>query len=267
MNRLSNSFKTALQNRDPQIGLWLSLPDASVAELCAGAGFDWLLLDGEHAPSDVRTMIEQLRAIAPYHSHPIARPPNGSLDIIKQYLDIGAQTLLVPMVDTAEQATALAAAFTYPPAGVRGVSSLTRAARWGRVDDYFATARDDLCLLVQVETTKGVENIEAIAATPGVDGVFIGPSDLAASMGFLGQPADRKVIDAIEKAISRVCAAGKPCGILAVDETLATRYLAQGCTFVAVGADALLLRRSADELRVKFAKIEQRDLGHNCHSD
>jgi 4-hydroxy-2-oxoheptanedioate aldolase len=248
-----NQFKLALQQKRKQIGLWLGLASPYSAELCAGAGFDWLLLDGEHAPNDVRSLLAQLQAVAPYPSHPIIRPVIGDTAIIKQMLDIGAQTLLVPMVETAEQAATLVSATRYPPEGVRGVgSALARASRWNRRSGYLDEADAQICLLVQVESKKGLDNLEAIASVDGVDGVFIGPADLSAALGHRGNPGHPEVQQAIESSIRKVVALGKAAGILMADEKLARRYLGLGCTFVAVGADTTLLVRSTQALAERF---------------
>ncbi len=250
-----NRFKLALQNKQPQIGLWLSLADAYSTELCAGAGFDWLLLDGEHAPNDVRSLLAQLQAIAPYPSHPIARVPMGhghlGETLIKQYLDIGAQTLLVPMVDTPEQAATLVRATRYPPQGIRGMAG-ARASGWGRNPAYVHEANAQICLLVQAETQTALTNLDAIAATEGVDGVFIGPADLSASLGHVGNPGHPQVQAAIEDAIRRITRAGKAAGILSPDEAVARRYLELGATFVAVGLDTNLLVRHTSALAARF---------------
>ena len=230
--------------------------DAVGAEVRAGAGFDWLLIDGEHAPNDVRSLMAQLQAVAPYPAAPVVRPVTGDVALIKQVLEIGAQTILIPMVETAEQAAALAAAMQYPPAGVRGVgAALGRSSRWNRIPDYLKRADEEMCLLVQIETLRGVENIKAIAGTPGVDGVFIGPADLSASMGHLGEMTHPEVLAAIEQCISHIHAAGKAAGILMGDETLVKRYLELGCTFIAVGADTLILAQGADRMASKFKAL------------
>jgi 4-hydroxy-2-oxoheptanedioate aldolase len=248
-----NQFKLALQQKQPQIGLWLGLADSYSTELCAGAGFDWLLLDGEHAPNDVRSMLSQLQTIAAYPSHPVIRPPIGDTVLIKQMLDIGAQTLLVPMVESAEQAQALVAATRYPPEGIRGMAAgLVRASRWNTWPDYAHEADAQICLLLQVETKKGLDNLDAIASVDGVDGVFIGPADLSAALGHRGNPGHPEVQQAIEHAISKIVALGKAAGILSSDEKLARRYLDLGCTFVAVGSDAALLARSTRSLARQF---------------
>lgn len=248
-----NTFKAALGRETPQIGLWLGLANAYTAEIAAGAGFDWLLIDGEHAPNDLPAMVGQLQAVAASSSHPVVRAPIGETWIIKQLLDIGAQTILVPMVETAEQAAALVRAMKYPPEGVRGVgAALARASNFNRVPDYLTTANAQTCLLVQVETVAALRAIEEIAAVEGVDGIFIGPSDLAADMGFLGKPGARAVQDAVEDGIARIIAAGKPAGILTPDETLARRYIDLGARFVAVGTDVTLLSQATSVLLAKF---------------
>lgn len=248
-----NTFKQALKANRAQIGLWVAMADSYSAEIVAGAGFDWLLLDGEHAPNDIRSLLAQLQAIAPYPSHPIIRPPVGDTHLIKQLLDIGAQTLLIPMVDSAEQARTLVRAVRYPPDGVRGVgNAISRAARWNRVSGYLDKAADDICLLLQVETRAGLEALDAIAATDGVDGVFIGPSDLSAALGHRGNPGHPDVQAAIEGGIARILAAGKAAGILTADEALARRYLELGATFVAVGADVSVFARGVERLAKTF---------------
>ncbi|GLK59512.1 4-hydroxy-2-oxoheptanedioate aldolase [Azotobacter vinelandii] len=247
-----NRFKQGLAATQ-QIGLWVGLADPYCAELAANAGFDWLLLDAEHAPNDLRSLLAQMQAVAPYPGHPIIRPPVGDAVLIKQLLDIGAQTLLVPMVERAEQAEELVRAMHYPPTGIRGVgAALARASRWNNIPTYLAEADEQMCLLVQVESLKGLENLDAIAAVDGVDGVFIGPADLSAAMGHRGNPGHPEVQAAIEDAIARIRAAGKAAGILSADEKLARRYLALGCAFVAVGVDTSLLMRSLKSLAANF---------------
>lgn len=248
-----NKFKQALADKQQQIGLWLSLANSYTAEICATAGFDWLLLDCEHAPNDVRGVLEQLQAVAPYRSHPIVRPVNGDPALIKQLLDVGAQTLLVPMVDTAEQAQRLVSATLYPPQGIRGVgAAAARVSRWGMRTDYLDRANDEVCLLVQVETRLALDNLEQICAVDGVDGVFIGPADLSASLGHRGNPGHPEVQAAIEDAIRRIVASGKAAGTLVSDIKLARRYLDLGCTFVAVGLDVRVLASGVHALRAEF---------------
>ncbi len=249
----SNHFLAAIRQGQTQIGCWVGLADANVAEALAGCGFDWLLLDGEHAPNDVRTVLEQLRAVAPYAVSPIVRPVQGDVALIKQYLDVGAQTLLVPMVDTPEHAALLVKAMRYPPEGIRGVgAALARASRWNQIDNYLNLANEQMCLLVQAETPLALKNLEAIANTEGVDGVFFGPADLSASMGYRGQPSHPEVQKAIMDAIVKVRAAGKAAGILVTDQKLANDYIAHGANFVAVGVDTTLLVKAATSLAHSF---------------
>ena len=255
MKMPTNQFLAAIRQDQTQIGCWVGLADANVAEALAGCGFDWLLLDGEHAPNDVRTVLEQLRALAPYAVSPIVRPVQGDVALIKQYLDVGAQTLLVPMVDTPEHAAHLVKAMRYPPEGIRGVgAALARASRWNQVENYLHLANEQMCLLVQAETPLAMKNVEAIAKTEGVEGVFFGPADLSASMGFRGQPSHPEVQNAIIDAIAKVRAAGKAAGILVTDQKLANDYLAHGANFVAVGVDTTLLVKAATELAHSFKK-------------
>jgi len=248
-----NAFKRRIASPGAQIGLWLGLADPYTAELCATAGFDWLLVDGEHGPNDLRSMLGALQAIAPYPSHPVVRIPQGETALIKQVLEIGATTLLVPMVESADQARELVRAMRYPPAGVRGVGSgLARSSRWGALGSYLKAANEQVCLLVQVETAAALAQIDSIVAVEGVDGVFIGPADLSASMGHLGQPGHPEVRAAIDHAIERILAAGKAPGILATDETLARHYIELGVRFVAVGVDATLLAQTTRTLAQRF---------------
>ncbi|AVN32008.1 4-hydroxy-2-oxoheptanedioate aldolase [Serratia marcescens] len=250
---LTNHFKRALQEKRPQIGLWLGLCSSYSAELLAGAGFDWLLIDGEHAPNNVQTVLGQLQAVAPYPSRPVVRPPWNDAVIIKQLLDVGAQTLLIPMIQNAEQARDAVRATRYPPHGVRGVgSALARASRWNRVPDYLQQADEQMCVLVQIETREAVKNLDAILQVEGVDGVFIGPADLSADMGFAGNTQHPEVQRTIDDAIARIRAAGKAPGILMANKALAQRYLEAGALFVAVGVDTTLLARAAEALADEF---------------
>ena len=248
-----NLFKQRIAQPGAQIGLWLGLADPYAAELCATTGFDWLLIDGEHGPNDLRSMLGALQAVAPYPAQPVLRIPQGDATLIKQVLEIGATTLLVPMVETAAQARELVRATRYPPHGVRGVGSgLARSSRWSGHANYLHEADDSICLLLQVETASALAQLDEIAAVEGVDGVFIGPADLSASMGHLGNPGHPDVKLAIDGAIGRILAAGKAPGILAVDEALARHYIELGARFVAVGVDATLLARTARALAARF---------------
>lgn len=235
-----NNFKRRLAEPGVQYGMWISMADPVAAEISAGAGFDWLMIDAEHSPNDLRTLLVQLQAVTGYDVSTVIRPPKGDSVIIKQYLDLGAQTVLIPMVETAEQAAEMVRATRYPPAGVRGVAT-GRAARWGRVDNYFREANDEMCVLVQVETLTGIENLTEIAQVDGVDGVFIGPSDLGAALGHIGDPSHVEVRTAVTDAIRAVRAAGKPAGVLSVNPDLAREYRDAGANFVAVGVDTQLL--------------------------
>ena len=248
-----NPFKQALKDGRRQIGLWQSMASPLTAEICAGAGFDWLLFDGEHAPNDVPSMLAQLQAVESYPSHAIARPPIGDVVLIKLYLDLGFQTLLIPLVDTAEQARQMVRAMRYPPDGIRGVGAgSARVARWNRVENYFQDADAQMCLLVQAETRRAIENLEAIAAVEGVDGIFIGPADLSASLGHRGNAAHPEVQAVIEDAIHRIVKAGKAAGILTSNNDWARRYLDLGATFVAVGTDVGILAKQTVALANRF---------------
>ena len=243
---MENAFKTALKAGKPQIGLWLGLTSSYSAELLAGAGFDWLLIDGEHAPNSVQTVLTQLQAIAPYPSQPVVRPSWND----------PVQTLLVPMVQNADEARLAVSATRYPPAGIRGVgSALARASRWNRIPEYLHQANDAMCVLVQIETREALKNLPQILDVEGVDGVFIGPADLSADMGFAGNPQHPEVQAAIEQAIAQILSAGKAPGILMANEQLAKRYLSLGALFVAVGVDTTLLARSAEALAARFTDV------------
>ncbi|OYU37884.1 MAG: 2-keto-3-deoxy-L-rhamnonate aldolase [Pseudorhodobacter sp. PARRP1] len=253
-----NPFKAALAAGKPQIGLWLGLANPITADLCANAGFDWLLIDGEHAPNDIPTILAQAQAIGD-RSHVIVRPPLGEVHRIKQILDLGVQTVLVPMIETEAQAAEMARAMLYPPQGVRGVgAALARASNFGTTPAYLATANAQTCLLLQIESRAGLAQLDAIAATPGVDGVFIGPADLAADMGYLGNPAAAEVQAAVEAALKRTMSHGKAAGILTSDRALAQRYLDLGARFVAVGSDVGLLSGASAGLRGAFGGLTEK---------
>ena len=259
-----NAFKTAIAQGRPQIGLWQGLGNPYTAEICAAAGFDWLLIDGEHGPNDTLTLLSQLQAIAAYPAtHVIARIPMGHGEVgemlIKQYLDMGVQTLLVPMVETGEQAARLVRCSRYPQddgkGGIRGMAG-ARASGWGRRSNYYHEANAQVCMLLQVESVEGMKNIDAIAQTEGVDGVFIGPADLSATMGHVGNPGHPDVQAAIEHAIARIRHAGKAAGILTPNEALARKYLELGCSFVAVGLDTSLLVQATSALATRFKDVK-----------
>jgi 4-hydroxy-2-oxoheptanedioate aldolase len=247
-----NRFKAAIGAGQLQVGLWSGLSNNITVEVLANAGFDWLLLDTEHSPNELPMVHSQLQAIAQGKAHPIVRPPWNDTVTIKRYLDVGVQTLLIPFVQDAQEARNAVAATRYPPHGVRGYSAAARASDYGRVKDYAKRCEEQLCVLLQVETPDALANIESIAAVDGVDGIFIGPGDLSASMGYLGQPTHPEVVAAIEDAIARIRACNKAAGILVGDETLARRYIGLGCTFVAVGSDIGVLARGAEALAAKY---------------
>ncbi|MFK7602020.1 aldolase/citrate lyase family protein [Deinococcus sp. SM5_A1] len=251
-----NTFKIALERGDTLYGLWLALADSYSAEVCAGAGFDWLLIDGEHAPNDLRSTLAGLQALAAYPAvAPLVRPPVGDAVGMKRLLDIGARNILIPMVESAEQARELVSTTRYPPRGVRGVgASLARASSFGRDADYLRHADHGVCLMLQIESVAGLVALDEIAAVDGVDGVFIGPADLAASFGQLGNPGHADVQNAIRDAATRIRAAGKAAGILSTDEAQAHTYLEWGYTFVAVGTDVTLLSRASTALAARFKK-------------
>ena len=222
--------------------------------MIAGAGFDWLLLDMEHSPNDLESLLAQLQAAAPYGTHPVVRVPWNDMVTIKRVLDVGAQSLLVPYVCTAPEARAAVSFTRYPPQGARGVAGTTRATRFGRIKEYARRAQEEICLLVQVETQSALDSIEAICAIDGVDGVLIGPADLHASLGYAGEIANPKVMPAIDDAIRRTRKAGKAPGILTPSEGDARRWLDCGALFVAVGADVGILARGAEALAQKFKR-------------
>lgn len=248
-----NRFKQGLREGRQLVGLWSSLSSAAATEILADSGFDWILIDSEHAPNEVPMVADQLRAASLGRATPVVRPPWNDPVNLKRLLDVGVQTLLVPFVQSPEEAARAVAATRYPPRGIRGVASVHRANRYGRIPDYFARANDEMCVLVQLETRAAVDALEGIAAVDGVDGVFIGPSDLAASLGHLGNNSHPDVRRMIEDACRRAGAVGIPIGILAPLETDASAYLAMGFGFVAVGSDVVVLRKGCDAL-VKLFK-------------
>jgi len=247
-----NSFKRALKAGQLQVGLWCSLSSHYCVEVVAGAGFDWLLLDTEHSPNDLESLLPQLQAAAAYPVTPVVRVPWNDTVTIKRVLDIGAQSLLIPYVQNAHEARVAVAATRYPPVGMRGVAGGTRATRFGRIQDYAQRAHEELCVLVQVETKQALEHIEAIAGVDGVDGLFIGPADLHASLGYVGETANAAVLPVIEDAVTRIRSAGKAAGILVSDEKLAKRYIEMGCLFTAVGTDVGILAQGSEQLAARF---------------
>lgn len=249
----TNRWAELLRGDQTQIGMWIASGNAYSAEICAGAGLDWLMLDQEHVPNDIRSTLAQLQAVAAYPVEVLVRPASGDPVAIKQLLDIGATNLIVPMVESADEARALVAATRYPPEGIRGVgSALARASRWNRVSDYLITADEGITLTVQVESLEGLKALEEIASVEGIDGVFIGPADLAASMGYLGKPESPDVVAAIEQAISMIVSCGTFAGVNAFNEKFARRYMAAGANFVLVGADVTLLARGSEALAGQY---------------
>lgn len=247
-----NRFKHAIAAGEQQIGFWSSLANHVSVELLAGCGFDWLLLDMEHSANELPMVQCQLQAMMGSDTQAVVRPPWNDMVTIKRLLDAGAQSLLIPYVETEEQARNAVAYTRYPPEGVRGYASASRASGFGRVPDYTKNSERELCVLLQIESRLGLENLERIAAVEGVDGVFIGPGDLSAALGHAGEIKHPEVQAAIEDALRRIVAAGKPAGILTGDETLARRYIELGCTFTAVGSDVGILGRGAEQLATRF---------------
>lgn len=245
----TNPFKQALANGERQIGCWLSLAEASAAEIMGTAGFDWLVIDGEHGPNDIRSIRDQLMALQASDSHAVVRVPVAETWVIKQVLDAGAQTVLVPIIESAEQAREVVRACQYPPHGTRGVgASATRASRFASVSEYIQTADQEICVLLQVENRAGIAALDEILTVEGVDGVFIGPADLSTDMGFQGDSAHPEVRQVIADALSKITASGKAPGILGVSEDATQSYLDMGAQFLAVGIDVLLLVQSARAL-------------------
>ena len=252
------TFRDALHNQTgaagrPLAGMWVCSGSPLVAEICAGSGLDWLLIDAEHSPNGLESILAQLQAVNGYPVHAMVRPPVNDTVLIKQYLDLGAQNLLIPMVNSAAEAQAAVAATRYPPSGVRGVgSALARASRWNRVPDYLAGASGTVSVTVQIESAAAVEAVAEILAVDGVDAIFLGPSDLAASMGVLGQQEHPDVRAAVEHCLAAAAAAGKPAGVNAFNPATAHHYLASGAAFVLVGADVALLARGSEALAARF---------------
>jgi len=249
-----NRFKEAILQARPQIGLWCSLCSNVVAEVIGGAGFDWILIDTEHAPNELPMVLGQLQGLVGSPSAPVVRPAWNDMVLMKRLLDIGVQNFLVPYVQTPEEARAAVAATRYPPQGIRGVAVTHRANQYGRVKDYYKRANEEICLIVQIETALALKNIEAIAAVDGVNALFIGPSDLAAALGHLGDNGHPEVRAAIAEGFRRIRKSGKAPGILAPIEADARHWLSEGCIVLAVGSDVGLLARQSEELAAKFRK-------------
>ena len=251
---MNNRWTRRISDGDPRIGMWVASGSGYVTEICAGSGIDWVLLDQEHAPNDLRTTLEQLQVLAGYPDVDVlVRPPSADPVAIKQLLDVGAPNIIVPMIEGPGDAAAAVAATRYPPEGIRGVgSALARASRWNRISDYLVTADETASLTVQVESVAGLALLGEIADVDGVDAVFIGPADLAASMGKLGQPEHPDIVSTIEAALATIVQHGKRAGVNAFNESLARRYMTAGASFVLVGADVALLARSTEELAARY---------------
>lgn len=249
-----NTFKAALAAQQIQIGCWSALANPITTEVLGLAGFDWLLLDGEHAPNDITTFVPQLMALKGSPSAPVVRVPTNDPVVIKRLLDIGFYNFLIPFVETEEEAVLAVASTRYPPEGIRGVSVSHRANMFGTVPDYFAQSNKNISILVQIESQSGVDNLDAILSTDGIDAVFVGPSDLAASLGYLGNAAHPEVQRTIQHIFARAKAHGKPSGILAPVEADARRYLEWGATVVAVGSDLGVFRAGTQKLADSFKK-------------
>ena len=254
MDPFTNQFKRRLAAGDVQIGMWTSLAHATAAEIVAGSGFDWILIDAEHAPNPAATVLTQLHAAQGSSAAVIVRPPSSSAGELQPLVDIGVNTFLLPMVEAADQAVDAVAALRYAPRGRRGVAT-TRASRWGRVPDYWKRADDEICVVAQIETVPALAALEEIAAVDGVDALFFGPSDLSASMGLLGQPNHPHVQDVVADAIARTRAHGSPAGVFATVAETAARYVAAGATIVAAGVDTSLLATASAQLAGTYAAL------------
>lgn len=256
--RLDPTFAQVLSRADrPLYGGWICSGSPVAAEIMAGSGLDWVLIDMEHAPNGLESVLAQLHAVSGYPITPMVRVPAGETTVIKQVLDLGVQNILIPMISTAEQARQVAAMAQYPPAGVRGVgSALSRSGRWNRVEGYLRHAADHVSVFVQIETADGVDNAAEIAATDGIDGVFCGPSDLAASMGLIGEQTHPRVVERVKDAFAAITAAGKPAGVNAFDPVAAHDYVQAGARWVLVGADVALMARGAEKLAADFISPE-----------
>jgi 4-hydroxy-2-oxoheptanedioate aldolase len=251
-----NFFKHAIQQNKLQVGLFSLLSHHVSAEILAGCGFDFIILDTEHAPSDVLLVLQQLQAMVGGSAHAIVRPATNDIVLIKRLLDIGVQTLMVPHVQNAAEARQAVASMWYPPRGIRGLGPVSRAANYGRIVNYHEHAEAELCLMVQIENQEGLDNIEEIAAVDGVDAIFIGPGDLSAELGYIGRATHPDMRRVFKDAIARITACGKPAGIVASDEALAREYLGAGINVLASGADAILLARAGEELAQRFKRLD-----------
>lgn len=248
----ANHFKRAIKSGKSQIGFWCSLASNVSIEILAGSGFDWLLLDTEHSPNELPQVFNQLQAMMENDTHPIVRPAWNDMVMIKRFLDAGVQTLLIPTIQTKEEAEQAVAFTRYPPNGMRGYASGSRSSRFGRIDDYHTKCEEEICVLVQIETKQGLDNLDKISRVEGVDGVFIGPGDLSAGLGYLGQTGHPNVRKIIEDAIRRIRDTGNAPGILTGVDEEARAYIDAGCLFTAVGSDAGLLARGSEKIAKSF---------------
>lgn len=248
-----NHFKKSAQTGERQLGAFMAFADPVSAELMATTGFDWLLIDGEHGPNDIKSVMAQLQALAAYPVNAVVRMQDHNVADIKRVLDVGGQTLLIPMVESADQAKQLVQAVQYPPKGIRGMGGgLTRATRWGSISDYLEKADDNICLILQLESPEGIAQLDAITNTDGVDAVFIGPADLAAAMGYIGEPAHPEVCKVVENAIKRIHALGKPVGVYCGDPEQVKAFQTMGASFFLIAADTMLLKQAAGGLLKAF---------------
>lgn len=242
---MMDNLKTALQSGDPLLGMWVNMGSSYTAEICATCGFDWLLIDAEHGPNDVRSVLAQLQAVAAHPVHPVVRIPNKDTSLIKRYLDIGTKSFLVPFIDNADAANNLVAATRYPPEGIRGIGAgLARVSEWGARSSYLAKAHDEITLIAQIESVEGLSNVEEIAQVEGINALFFGPADIAGSLGKIGQNTDNEVFDAIETGITVAQRHGMPCGVYVSDQTLLKRCQAAGANLFGVAADVALLAQN-----------------------
>lgn len=260
MDATVRSFKDRIRHATPAIGMWVASGSPLVAEICAGSELDWLIIDGEHAPNDLRSTLAQLQAAAAYPIDVVVRVPIGDPVLIKQHLDIGATSLLVPMIHDRASAEAVVRAVRYPPEGERGVgSAVARSSRWNRHATYMDEANERITTIVQIESRQAIDELEEIASVDGIDAVFVGPADLAASLGHRGRQDHPEVIQTVLDVLQRAAEAGKPVGVNAFDETLARRYLAAGARFIVVGADVSLLAAGSTQLATRFSSSPTRE--------
>ncbi|MGI9402631.1 MAG: HpcH/HpaI aldolase family protein [Rhizobiaceae bacterium] len=258
MELSANHFKSKLAAGELQIGLWSNLASTTSAEVISASGFDWVMLDMEHGPNELLSVIAQAQVLAASSSSVLVRPPWNDFVLIKRLLDAGLQSLLIPFVQNAEEAISAVRAVRYPPEGIRGIGGTTRATAYGRVREYTARANSEICLMVQVESAEALDRLEEIASVDGINGVFVGPADLAASLGHLGDMGAAPVQDAIKSTASRLKKIGVPAGIVTGDPAQARQYIDWGYRFVGVGTDSSLLAKSADALIDSFRSADQK---------